>query len=90
MKKDGNVSSRRRFMSLSLLGGASLIAGPAQGQNTDFEGEAIPMLTPDGKLVKVKKEIVENAHSKTRVRNADILDWMETDKKSRQKDGNKG
>ena len=76
-------------MSLSLLGGASLIALPAQGQDTESNKETIPMLTPDGKLVNVRKALVEQAHSKAKVRNADILDWMETGNNSTLNHGKK-
>ncbi len=82
MKSKGSSSSRRKFLSLGFLGGASLITQSLQGQDiVPGDDETVSMLTPDGKLVQVKKTIVDHSEKKQRARNADILNWMKTGKK---------
>jgi molybdopterin-containing oxidoreductase family iron-sulfur binding subunit len=75
-KKDN--ASRRKFLSLSLLGGASLAAGTAIGQTPEPKtgsGEKVKMLTQDGKLVEVDKSILESA-KRQKVTTQDIFQWV--------------
>ena len=85
MKKESNTkSSRRKFLSWSLLGGAGILAQPvaAMASATDTE-ETIPMLTPDGKLVHVKKGILDQTGERKKAGNKEILHWSETQHKSK-------
>jgi hypothetical protein len=78
--------SRRKFLSLGLLGGASLIAPMAHAQGSEVEDtdtETIKMLTPDGKLVEVKKTVVAKSANRSKARNEDILNWSNTAKKAK-------
>ena len=77
MKKNNrNESSRRRFLSLGLLGGAALFTTTATSQEPmTTNGETVPMLTPDGDLVEVPKSLLEKSSNRTKARNQDILNW---------------
>ncbi len=75
-KKDN--PSRRKFFSLALLGGASLIASEATAQTTPESGEKVKMLTPDGKLVEVDKSVLEQSTTHKKASNQDILNWTKT------------
>ena len=80
MKKNPKPrNSRRKFLSLGLLGGAVLIAPDTTAQESDKkDGETIKMLTPDGKLVEVSKTVIAQTKSRQKASNADILKWMKT------------
>jgi hypothetical protein len=84
MKENQNVkSSRRKFLSLSLLSGAALVTSKVEAMTPVAEdGEKVSMLTADGKLVEVSKTILEQSTNREKVRNQDILKWSETAKKS--------
>lgn len=43
--------------------------------------EMVKMLTADGKLVEVKKSIVDAATTRQKVSNKEILDWMQNPSK---------
>ena len=43
--------------------------------------EMVKMLTADGKLVEVKKSIVDAATTRQKVNNKEILDWMQNPSK---------
>ncbi len=76
-------SSRRKFLSLGLLTSASLIT-PAAAQGIESEDtETIKMLTPDGKLVEVKKSVVAKSENRSKARNEDILKWSTTANKAK-------
>jgi hypothetical protein len=83
-QKDEKIprKSRRAFLSLGLLGGASVIVQGAHAQTPPEDGEMIRMLTPDGKLVEVPKRSVDSSEQKHKARNADILDWTQSNQKS--------
>jgi hypothetical protein len=59
-KKQDQAKSRRGFFS-SLMGGKK---------------EKVKMLTPDGQLVEIDKEIFDALSNKQKVGNKEILDWM--------------
>ena len=48
------------------------------------QSEKIKMLTPDGKLVEVDSQVIQNSKQKTKAGNAEILKWMEDGKNSNQ------
>jgi len=53
-------SHRRKFLSLSLLGGAALVSQPASAIHLlDPDHEIVPMLTADGKVVGVNKKVLD-------------------------------
>ena len=82
-KKANDGSNRRRFLSLSLLGGAGLIAQKASAMvPVPEEEETVSMLTPDGKLVQVKKHVLDNAQDRQKAANKDILGWTNTQTKT--------
>lgn len=62
--------SRRQFLS-------KLFAGNKQAGNPDM----VKMLTADGKLVEVKRSIIEAASTKRKVTNKEILDWVDNPSK---------
>ncbi len=71
MKKQ--ATSRRDFLRKGLLAAAAVTAVPLAAQAED-SGETVKMLTPDGKLVEVKKAVLEKAKKK-KVTNQEILAW---------------
>ena len=82
-KKSSDGSNRRKFLSLSLLGGAGLIAQKASAMvPIQPEEETVSMLTPDGKLVQVNKHILDKSQDRQRAGNKDILDWTNTQTKT--------
>lgn len=80
MSEDSNIPSRRRFLSLSLVAGAGMLAGKANAQPLTDTGETVKMLTPDGKLVEVDKGAMANATKKPATKN-DVLGWIHRDNK---------
>lgn len=75
-------SSRRSFLTLGLLGGASVIAPGLQAQVPETgDGEHVKLLTPDGKLVEVPREVIEQSRERKKVSNADILKWSKSNQK---------
>ena len=84
MKENLNSkSSRRKFLSLGLLSGAGLLTQKVEAMSPEFhEGEKVTMLTADGKLVEVSKEVLEQSANREKARNQDILKWSESAKKS--------
>jgi hypothetical protein len=77
-------SSRRRFLSLGLLGGAGLLTQKAEAMTSlPEDDEKIQMLTADGKLVEVSKRIFEQSETREKVRNQDILNWSDSAHKTK-------
>ena len=77
-------SSRRRFLSLGLLGGAGLLTQKAEAMTSlPEDDEKIQMLTPDGKLVEVSKRVFEQSENSGKVRNEDILNWSDSAHKTK-------
>lgn len=74
-------SSRRKFLSLGFLGGASLLAGKADAKTPIESGEKVRMLTPDGQLVEVDKSVLEAMSKGHKATNESILDWTNQVKK---------
>ena len=66
-------NSRRKFLSLSILAGAGLLAGKASAQSTEESGEKIKMLTKEGKLVEVDKALLTKKKSASK---KDVLRWI--------------
>ena len=74
VKKDN--PSRRKFLSLGILGGVSLVAGQASAETPPVsDGEKVKMLTPDGQLVEVDKSVLEKSTNRQKASNKDILSW---------------
>jgi hypothetical protein len=70
--------NRRKFLSLGLLAGAAMLAPGVQAESLESNSgneETVMLLTPDGKLVKVKKSVVQKAKSGTKASNQEILKW---------------
>ena len=83
MKKTNDGNNRRKFLSLSLLGGAGLLSQKASAMlPMQEEEETVSMLTPDGKLVQVNKRILDQAQERQKAGNKDILDWTTTQNKN--------
>ena len=81
-KADGHPN-RRKFLTLGLLGGAGLISQSASAMlPIQPEEETVPMLTPDGKLVQVPKQVFEQLQGRQKAANKDILNWTTTQHKS--------
>ena len=79
--KKSEKHNRRKFLTLGLLSGAAMIAAEVTAeplQPTTNDEETVMLLTPDGKLVKVKKSIVQGARSGSKVSNQDILQWSKS------------
>lgn len=76
--------NRRKFLSLGLLSGAVMLSPgtqaepvePPEGSNED----TVKLLTPDGKLVEVKRSVVQEARSGSKVSNQEILKWTNSSK----------
>lgn len=69
-KEKTNDKSRREFLS-------RFFPIAAKTNNP----EMVKMLTADGKLVEVKKSIVDAATTRQKVSNKEILDWMQNPSK---------
>ena len=84
MKDDQNKdSSRRKFLSFSLIGGAALLTQKVEAMTTAPEDdEKVSMLTADGRLVEVSKSILLQSENREKVRNQDILKWRDPSPKS--------
>jgi hypothetical protein len=79
MKKTPTTkSSRRKFLSLSLLGSAAFIVPDSKAEQSPDQSETIKMLSPDGKLVEVSKEAFTLARKNRKASNAEILQWSKT------------
>ena len=85
MKNESNAKrSRRKFLSWSLLGGAGLLAQPVAAMASGNEDEeTVPMLTPDGQLVHVRKGVLDQTQDRKKAGNKDILHWTEAQKTSK-------
>lgn len=85
MKDNQDVkSSRRKFLSLGLLSGAGLLTQKVEAMTpVPDSGEKVSMLTPDGKLVEVSKEILQQSTRSEKARNPDILKWRNDPQKPR-------
>ena len=70
-KEKTNDKSRREFLS-------HIFPIAAKTNNP----EMVKMLTADGKLVEVKKSIVDAATTRQKVSNKEILDWMQNPSKN--------
>jgi hypothetical protein len=73
---DKKTHSRRKFLSLSLLAGASLTAGKSAAQAEDETGEKVQLLTRDGKLVVVNKTIINTTSGKKPATKRDVIGWI--------------
>lgn len=78
-KSEDKNHSRRKFLSLGFLRSEEQQTDKIFGSNDD---EMISMLTPDGKLVEVKKSVLAQSSERQKVGNQDILNWTKTQKKS--------
>jgi len=80
-EKTTDMGTRRRFLSLGLLGGAGLLAQKVEAMTShQEEEETVSMLTADGKVVQVsKKALAKNeGEDKVKTRNEDILNWTDS------------
>ena len=80
-QKSTDAGSRRRFLSLGLLGGAGLLTQKVEAMTSvPEEEETVSMLTADGKLVQVSKKVFEQTKGvvKDKTRNEDILNWSDS------------
>jgi len=86
MKKTSDTNSnRRKFLSLGLLGGAGLLSQKASAMLPIHpEEEKVSMLTPDGKLVEVPKQILDQINDRKKAANQDILNWTTAPNKTRE------
>ena len=79
-KETKDKTSRRKFLALSFLGGAGLVAGKVEAQTPAESGEKVQMLTPDGKLVEVDRSVLEKSTQRQTAKNEDILNWTKAGK----------
>ena len=78
-EKNADGTHRRKFLALGLLGGAGLISQQASAMlPIKPDEETVPMLTADGKLVQVSKQVLDQMQERQKVGNKDILDWTTT------------
>jgi hypothetical protein len=63
--KKTNTNSRRDFLSLFGL-----------TEKNETKPEMVKMLTADGKVVEIKKSVLEEAAKKQKSTNKEIYDWM--------------
>ena len=84
-EKKADGTNRRKFLALGLIGGAGLITQKvtAMVPVPQEEEETVPMLTPDGKLVQVSKQVLEQMQERQKVANKDILNWTTTQEKTK-------
>jgi len=81
MKKTKEAGTRRRFLTLGLLGGAGLVTQPAQAMIPGApEEDTVKMLTPDGRLVEVPKSAITAGNEKRKAGHQDLLDWSNANK----------
>ena len=69
-KNEEDLKSRRWFLSLFSSAGK-------QSENP----EMVKMLTADGKIVEIKKSVLEQATQKKKSSNIEIYDWMKNPSK---------
>lgn len=78
MMKKSDKQNRRKFLSLGLLSGAALLTQNVKAESPEpamEKEETVMLLTPDGKLVEVRKNVVQKAKSGSKASNQDILKW---------------
>ena len=77
-----NSKSRREFLFKLFSNNIKSISDLSASflPEDEEQSEKIKMLTPDGKLVEVDSQVIQNSKQKTKVRNEDILKWMEEGK----------
>lgn len=78
-RTDDNTDSRRKFLNKSLYATAGWLTGMEEILSKE-KGKKIKMLTPDGKLVEVDQSLVVNNPNKNKVKNKEILAWLEKEK----------
>jgi hypothetical protein len=81
--KKSEKHNRRKFFSLGFLTGAVMLASDVNAEPSESstpDEETVMLLTPDGKLVEVKKSIVQGAKSGSKVSNEEILNWTNAPK----------
>jgi hypothetical protein len=69
-------TNRRDFLRKGVLAAAAITAAPLPSMAMT-SGETVKMLTPDGKLVEVSKDVLEQA-AKKKATSKDILNWRTT------------
>ena len=82
-EKNADGTNRRKFLALGLLGGAGLLSQKATAMiPVQQDEETVSMLTPDGKLVQVSKQVVDQMQERQKAGNKDILNWTTTQHKT--------
>ena len=67
-------NSRRKFLSLNLSGGAS----STNTKSSSDKPEKVKMLTPDGQLVEIDMELLDQVSNRKQANNKDILNWTKS------------
>ena len=75
-RKKTEDKSRRWFLSFFLSGNEDTASAKNQGKT-----EKVKMLTAEGKIVEVDKNIVEKASKNQKASNKEILTWMKNPSK---------
>jgi hypothetical protein len=75
MSNSKDNHSRRKFLSLGLMGCAGLLAGSAEAQTPIDGEEKVKMLTPDGQLVEVDRGVLGTSNQRHKASNKSILEW---------------
>lgn len=70
-------TSRRKFLSMGFTAGTTLHSAVPDTKPTDSlrAGDTRLLLTPDGKLVEVKSDVVDQAKQGKKASNLEILKW---------------
>jgi hypothetical protein len=72
--KKPQIKSRRSFFSL-------LLSGKDETSSVKGNGEKVKMLTAEGKLVEVDKDVLDKAIKNQKATNKEILGWMKNPSK---------
>ncbi|HEY0676939.1 MAG TPA: hypothetical protein VGD17_01590 [Chitinophagaceae bacterium] len=77
MQKDKPLNSRRKFMvwGASIISGLSLITLGIRGKK---KSQTVKMLTQDGKLVEIDKELLTG--KKQKINDEELKNWVKTKK----------
>ena len=76
MKKE-QEKGRRNFLR-NLISGSAVLLVPGLIKAKDSGTETVKMLTPDGKMVEVKKSAIEKNSENQVASNKEVMDWMNT------------
>ncbi len=77
-KSTKDKQTRRKFLSLGFLGDTNEEGNSPEALAPTDSGEKVKMLTADGQLVEVDKNILRQAAKRQQAKNEDILNWTKS------------